>query len=112
MAFKNDALDAIQTASSQAKRAFLKAVDAGATKAQLAELNTIVSATGDAYWRAVSSALLDNNSVVTDIKDDLDATNTNVKALLTNLTNVVDLIKAVTEAVRLAAALVMLAAAV
>ena len=63
----------------------------------------------DLFWAAVSADLEKNSPVVSRLVADLDAANDNLKKSLANLADVSAVIKAMEEAVRLAAALAALA---
>ena len=64
----------------------------------------------DAFWAAVSSDLEKNSPVIAGITADLDVANEKLKQSLANLADVSVAIKAMEEAIRLAAALAALAA--
>jgi hypothetical protein len=78
---------------------------------QKKEVISLYSAARDAFWKAKSSALQDNNPTVAAVYRDLKATTKTVKARLQNIKDIVEFLKLVTEAVRLAAAIAALAAA-
>jgi hypothetical protein len=66
----------------------------------------------DAYWKAVASTLADDSNLVNTIRAELQDTNSQVKSLLTNLQDIVSFLKLLTEALKLACSLTVLAAAV
>lgn len=63
----------------------------------------------DLFWAVVSADLEKNSPLITRIVEDLDVANDNLKKSLANLADVSVVIKAMEDAVRLAAALAALA---
>ena len=80
------------------------------TPEQKQSLRSLHDAARDTYWRAVAVVLKDNSPVVCEIYAELQQANQDLKALIANLQNISALIQLVTQAVRLAASLVTLAA--
>lgn len=72
-------------------------------------LRNLHAAARDAYWRAAATQLADNNPIVRDIYDDLVRANQELCDLLANLQRAEALLRLMTQAVRLAGALVTLA---
>jgi uncharacterized protein (DUF3084 family) len=87
------------------------AVYTKSTDKQRKELITARDAARDTFWRAAASDLSDNNSLVKSISKDLETTNKQIEQELKNLQNVVGILKVITQAVKLAASLAVLAAA-
>lgn len=81
------------------------------TDADRARLRALHASARDAYWKAIADGLHDDNLVVQDIRRDLATANARIQEQLATLEEVADLLRAMTEAVRLAGALVGLAAA-
>jgi len=81
------------------------------TDAQRAQLRALHASARDAYWKAVADGLRDDNQVVQDIQRDLAAATGRIQQQLKTLQDVVAVLQVMTEAVRLAGALVGLAAA-
>lgn len=81
------------------------------TDAERAQLRALHASARDAYWKAVADGLHDDNLVVQDIRRDLATATARIGEQLATLQEVADLLGAMTEAVRLAGALVGLAAA-
>ena len=81
------------------------------TDASRAELRALHASARDAYWKAVAGGLHDDNLVVQGIRRDLAAVNARIEGQLATLEEVAAVLRLLTEAVRLAGALVGLAAA-
>ena len=64
----------------------------------------------DAFWAAVSADLGKSSPLIDKLSDDLDSANARMKESVANLADVSAVIKAMEEAIRLAAALAALAA--
>nr|MDQ6924683.1 hypothetical protein [Candidatus Eremiobacteraeota bacterium] len=75
-----------------------------------AQLRALHASARDAYWKAVADGLHDDNLVVQDIRRDLTAATTRIQAQLATLEDVTAVLDMLTQAVRLAGALVGLAA--
>lgn len=75
-----------------------------------AQLRALHASARDAYWKAVADGLHDDNLVVQDIRRDLAAATTRIQAQLATLEDVTAVLDMLTQAVRLAGALVGLAA--
>lgn len=80
------------------------------TPVERQRLTDLLQGARDAYWRAVASSLGANNQLVREIYDDLVRATRELKELLANLQRVAAAIELLTQTVRLAASLVMLAA--
>lgn len=81
------------------------------TDEQRKQLRALHSSARDAFWKAVSSSLSDNNPVVQGFTADLNSTNQQIKRQLGDLQQVDQVLALAAEAVKLAAALTTLAAA-
>ena len=81
------------------------------TDAERAQLRALHASARDAYWKAIADGLHDDNLVVQDIRRDLADATARIDEQLATLEEVTDVLRAMTEAVRLAGALVGLAAA-
>jgi len=81
------------------------------TDAQRAQLRALHASARDAYWKAIADGLHDNNQVVQDIQRDLADATGRIRQQLQTLQDVTAVLAVMTEAVRLAGALVGLAAA-
>lgn len=104
-------LEPIERNDRQLDAGFNKAYAACQNAQQRAELRGTLGAAEDVYWAAVATLLADNSGFfVKAIRDDLKQRNDEVKDRLKSLTDIVAFLKVATEATRLAAALVRLAA--
>jgi hypothetical protein len=65
----------------------------------------------DAYWKAIASNLSDDSDLVNRILKELQDTNSQVKESLSDLQDIVGFLKLLTEALKLACSLTVLAAA-
>ncbi|HEY0777345.1 MAG TPA: hypothetical protein VGD56_05195 [Gemmatirosa sp.] len=81
------------------------------TDAARAKLRALQSSARDAYWKAVADGLDDDNLVVQEIRRDLVAATAQIQAHIDTLADITAVLGMLTEAVRLAGALVGLAAA-
>jgi hypothetical protein len=81
------------------------------TMEQRERLRALFSSARDAYWKAVSAVLVDNNPVVAAIRTDLKRVNDRLTKDLASLKNISATLNLITEAVRLAGSLTTLAAA-
>ena len=78
---------------------------------QKTNLIALRDAARDAFWKAVAANLTDNHGVVTQTYSDLQAANDQIQKDIDGLKDVSDCLETLTEAVKLAGALVTLAAA-
>lgn len=93
-----------------AERGFDRLHAAAPSAAEKERVRELYGAARDAYWKAVSSALEDESGVVAAIHDDLKRTNRDLKRSLESLRDLAATLALLRDAVRLAAALVTLAA--
>lgn len=77
---------------------------------QRLQLRALHASARDAYWKAVADGLRDDNRVVQDIRRDLADATARIRQQLATLQDVTAVLRMLTEAVRLAGALVGLAA--
>jgi hypothetical protein len=87
------------------------AVYAKCDPGQKTQLIALRDAARDAFWRAVAENLSDNHDVVAQTVNDLQTTNNQIQNDVQSLKSVASFLDTVTEGVKLAAALVTLAAA-
>jgi|ERR1017187_32318 prefoldin subunit 5 len=78
---------------------------------QKTKLVALRDAARDAFWRAAAENLSDNHNVVAQTIDELQTTNNQIQSDVQSLKNVSSFLDNVTQGVKLAAALVTLAAA-
>ena len=81
------------------------------TPDQKTMLIALRDAARDAFWRAVAEHLSDNHAVIALTINELQDTNTKIQADVETLSNISDFLDTVTQGVKLAGALVTLAAA-
>jgi len=89
---------------------FVRMMKACAADDEREEVKALYSAARDAHWKAIHEDLDDGNPVVEGLHKDLVKVSGDIKASLESLQNVVALLKLVKEGVKLAAAIVSLAA--
>jgi hypothetical protein len=82
------------------------------TAAQKQQARDLRDGLRDAYWRAMASNLADETDLVNSIRKDLQDANDRIEADLKSLKNIVAFLQLVTEGLKLACALAVLAAAV
>ncbi len=83
---------------------------ASPTAAARAQLRALHASARDAYWKAVADGLHDDNQIVQDIRRDLAGATALIQQHIATLKDVTAVLGMLTEAVRLAGALVGLAA--
>ena len=108
---KNDHLARIETTYTTIDKGFENALAKCSTDEERETLVASRDAARDAFWAAVSANLEAESPFVTKLSADLDKANKKLERSLANLANVSAAIRAMEEAVRLAAALAALAAA-
>jgi hypothetical protein len=106
-----DLVDNIATTFSQLDDNFDQLFTACRTPKERQSLRDLHSAARDAFFGVIAHQLVDHNSVVLAINADLRKTNQKINGLLKGLKDIVAVLQAATEAVRLAGALAALAAA-
>ena len=104
-------LATVETTYRLAERGFDAMHSAAATPEMKARVRELYGAARDAYWKAVLACLEDESGVVAAIHDELKAKNRELKRSLETLRDLASALGLLRDAVRLAAALVTLAAA-
>jgi hypothetical protein len=104
-------LATVETTYRLAERGFDALHTAAATSDEKLRVRELYGAARDAYWKAVLACLEDQSGVVAAIHDELKAKNRELKRSLETLRDLASALALLRDAVRLAAALVTLAAA-
>ena len=111
MANGDDILAAIKQTYDQLDDGFDELYAKCQTGAQKQQLRSLFASARDAYFAAAAKALTDKNATVDALNKELHDVNQQVKAQLDDLKDIVALLNLCTEAVKLAASLATLAAA-
>ena len=92
-------------------RNFSKLYAACTTDAERMQLTALRDGARDTFWAAQAKSLSDSHEVVVQLREQLNAANSQVVAQLQGLIQIVQALKLIAEAVKTAAALASLAAA-
>lgn len=104
-------LASVETTYRLAEAGFDRMHSAARTLEMKEHVRELYGAARDAYWKAVLASLEDESGVVAAIHDDLKRTNRDLRRALDGMKDLVKALELLRDAVKLAAALVTLAAA-